>query len=186
MIGGFKPKILPMRQSSPVVDVLEAQFRRTKRMTERAFEQLADEDFFFRLNPYQNSIYVIVKHLAGNMRSRWTELLTADGEKPDRDRESEFVEAVVPRAEILQTWESGWAILFAALEPLTDADLTRTVRIRNEPLTVIEAVVRQIEHYGYHVGQIVLIAKHLRGERWNYLTIPPGGSAPFNRAKGHL
>jgi hypothetical protein len=175
-----------MRQSSPVIDALEAQFRRTKRMAERAFEQLADEDFFFRLNPRQNSIHVIVKHLAGNMRSRWTDFLTTDGEKPDRDRESEFVEDLVSREQIMKSWESGWATVFAALEPLTDADLSRTVRIRNEPLTVVEALVRQIEHYGYHVGQVVLIAKHLRGERWNYLTIPPGGSAPFNRAKGHL
>src|SRR3954463_6625388 len=138
---------------SPVIDALTAQFHRTKRMADRAFEQLADEDFFFRLSPRQNSIYVIVKHLAGNMRSRWTNFLTTDGEKPDRDRESEFVEDVVPRTEILQSWESGWATVFSALDPLTDADLTKTVRIRGEPLTVVEAIVRQIDHYGYHVGQ---------------------------------
>src|SRR4051812_43231354 len=129
---------------SPVVDALTAQFHRTKRMADRAFEQLADEDFFFRLSPRQNSIYVIVKHLAGNMRSRWTDLLTADGEKPDRNRESEFVEDVVPRDQILQTWESGWATVFSALEPLTDADHTKTVRIRGEPLTVVDAIVRQV------------------------------------------
>ena len=171
---------------SPILDALLGQFRRTQRMAERAFEQLEDEDFFFKLNPRQNSIHVIVKHLAGNMRSRWTDFLTSDGEKLDRDRESEFVEDVVPREQILQTWETGWAAVFAALEPLTDADLTRTVRIRGDPLSAADAIVRQVEHYGYHVGQIVLIAKHLRGEKWNYLTIPPGGSAEFNRAKGHL
>ena len=172
--------------SSPILDALVAQLRRTKRMAERAFEQLEDEDFFFRLNPQQNSIHVIVKHLAGNMRSRWTDFLTTDGEKPDRDRESEFVEDVAPRERIMESWEKGWATVFAALAPLTDADMGRTVRIRGDALSVADAVVRQVEHYGYHVGQVVLIAKHLRGEKWNYLTIPPGGSAAFNRAKGHL
>ena len=171
---------------SPVLHALLGQLRATRRLAEQAFEQLDDEHFFFKLNPQQNSIHVIVKHLAGNMRSRWTDFLHSDGEKPDRDRESEFVEDVVPREQIMRTWEAGWAAVFAALEPLTDADLSRTVRIRGEPHSAIRAIVRQVEHYGYHVGQIVLIAKHLRGERWNYLTIPPGGSAAFNRSKGHL
>ena len=171
--------------SSPILRALVEQLRKTKGMADRAFEQLDEPDFFFRLNPRQNSIHVIVKHLAGNMRSRWTDFLTADGEKPDRDRESEFVEDLVPRGQFLRTWEAGWAAVFAALDPLTDADLVRMVRVRGEPLTVAEAVVRQVEHYGYHVGQIVLIAKHIRGEKWNYLTIPPGGSRAFNRVKGY-
>ena len=170
---------------SPILGALVSQLRKTKRMAERAFEQLDEPDFFFRLSPRQNSIHVIVKHLSGNMRSRWTDFLTADGEKPDRDRESEFVEDVVPRDQILRSWEFGWAAVFAALDPLTDGDLAGTVRIRGESLTVAEAVVRQVEHYGYHVGQIVLIAKHVRGEKWNHLTIPPGGSQAFNRSKGH-
>jgi hypothetical protein len=169
-----------------VIRSLVGQLRKTKRMAERAFEQLEDEDFFFRLSPRQNSVHAIVKHLAGNMRSRWTDFLAADGEKPDRDRESEFVEDVVPRERIMETWEAGWSAVFAALEPLSDDDLSRTVYIRREPLSVIEAIVRQVEHYGYHVGQIVLIAKHVREEKWNYLTIPPGGSDAFNRGKGHL
>jgi hypothetical protein len=172
--------------ASPVIGSLVGQLRKTKRMAERAFEQLEDEDFFFRLSARQNSIHVIVKHLAGNMRSRWTDFLTADGEKPDRDRESEFVEEAVPRDRIMEMWESGWAAVFAALEPLSDDDLSRTVSIRREPHSVIEAIVRQVEHYGYHVGQIVLIAKHVRGEKWDYLTIPPGGSEAFNRGRGHL
>ena len=172
--------------STTVIEAFVSQLRRTKRMGERAFEQLEDEHFFFRLNPHQNSIHVIVKHLAGNMRSRWTDFLTSDGEKPGRDRESEFVEDLVPRQQIMQTWEAGWATVFAALGPLTDADLSRTVHIRRDPLTAAEAIVRQVEHYGYHVGQIVLIAKHLLGEKWNHLTIAPGGSAAFNLAKGHL
>ena len=171
---------------SPVLDALVDQFRKTRRLAEGAFEQIADEDFFFRLNPHQNSIHVIVKHLCCNMRSRWTDFLTTDGEKPDRDRESEFVEDVVPREKIMRSWEAGWSAVFGALQPLTDEDLTRTVHIRREPLRVVEAIVRQVEHYGYHVGQIVLIAKHVRGERWKHLTIPPGGTASFNRARGHL
>ena len=170
---------------SPVLAALVSQFRATKRLAEQAFEQLDDEQFFFKLNPRQNSIHVIVKHLAGNMRSRWTDFLYSDGEKPGRDRESEFVEDVVPRGQVMRTWEDGWAAVFAALEPLSDADLARTVHIRGEPQSAVRAVVRQVEHYGYHVGQIVLIAKHLKGEQWQYLTIPPGGSAAFNRAKGH-
>ena len=171
---------------SPVLDALVGQLRQTKRMAERAFEQLEDHDFFFRLNPRQNSIHVIVKHLSGNMRSRWTDFLTADGEKPDRDRESEFVEEVVPRERVMELWEKGWATVFSALEPLDDADLSKTVFIRGEPHTVVQAAVRQVAHYAYHVGQIVLIAKHLRGEKWKYLTIPPGGSVAFNRARGHV
>ena len=172
--------------SSPTLYALLEQLRETKSMADQAFEQLEDEDFFFRLNPRQNSIAVIVKHMAGNMRSRWTDFLTTDGEKQDRDRESEFVEAVVPRGQVLRTWEAGWATVFAALGPLTDADLSRTVHIRTKPLTVVQAIVRQVEHYGYHVGQIVLIAKHLRGEKWSYLTIPPGGTDAYNRSKGHV
>jgi len=167
-----------------VLQALIDELRKTKRTAERAFEQLEDEDFFFRLNPQQNSIYVIVKHLSGNMLSRWTDFLTSDGEKAGRDRESEFVEELVPRERIIELWEKGWAAVFAALEPLGDADLARTVTIRGEPHTVAMAAVRQVAHYAYHVGQILLIAKHLRGERWNYLTIPPGGSAAFNRKMG--
>ena len=169
---------------SVVLHALIDELRKTKRTAERAFGQLEDEDFFFRLNPRQNSIYVIVKHLSGNMLSRWTDFLTSDGEKPGRDRESEFVEELVPRERIMELWEKGWAAVFAALEPLGDADLTRTVTIRGEPHTVAMAAVRQVAHYAYHVGQILLIAKHLRGERWKYLTIPPGGSAEFNRKMG--
>jgi hypothetical protein len=169
--------------SSPFLDALLEEFRKTKRMAERAFEQLDDADFFFKLSARQNSIAVIVKHLAGNMVSRWTDPLTTDGEKPNRDRESEFVEDVVPREVIVQTWERGWACVFAALEPLSDADLTRIVYIRGEAHTVAQAAVRQLAHYAYHVGQVLLLAKYVRGDAWKYLTIPPGGSDAFNQAK---
>jgi hypothetical protein len=170
--------------TSPFLAALLDELRKTKRMAERALEQLGDDDFYFRLNPHQNSIQVILKHLAGNMRSRWTDFLTTDGEKQDRDRESEFVEQRLPRDQVMRRWEQGWACVFAALEPLTDDDLPRTVHVRGEPLTVAQAAVRQVAHYAYHVGQVLLIAKHLRGEKWNYLTVPPGGSAAFNREKG--
>src|SRR5215210_4727784 len=133
--------------TSPVLYALLDEFRKTKRMAERAFEQLNDEDFFFKLNPHHTSIYVIVKHLSGNMLSRWTDFLTTDGEKPDRDRESEFVEDVVPRERVMELWEKGWASVFAALEPLDDADLSKTVFIRREAHTVVLAAVRQVAHY---------------------------------------
>jgi hypothetical protein len=163
------------------------EFRKTKAYAERAFAQLRDDDFFVRLNDRQSSIAAYVRHLAGNMRSRWTDFLTTDGEKHDRDRESEFAEAPVPRADLLATWEAGWRALFAALESLQPGDLERTVTIRNEPHSVIQAIIRQIAHYTWHVGQIVLLAKHIkttRNEPWNYMTIAPGGSQAFNRAKG--
>src|SRR5689334_7226194 len=118
------------------------------------------------------------------MRSRFTDFLTTDGEKPNRNREGEFVQENLPRQEIMTLWEAGWRCVFAAIEPLSPADLERTVLIRNEPHSVVLAITRQIAHYNYHVGQIVLLAKHIktmRGEEWNYLTVPPGGSKEFNR-----
>jgi hypothetical protein len=163
------------------------EFRKTKTYAEKAFAQLRDEDFFLRLNDQQSSIAAYVRHLVGNMRSRWTDFLTTDGEKPDRDRESEFAETPVPRTDLLASWEAGWRTLFTALESLQPGDLERTVLIRKEPHSVIQAIIRQIAHYTWHVGQIVLLAKHIkttRNEPWNYMTIPPGGSQAFNRAKG--
>jgi hypothetical protein len=122
--------------------------------------------------------------MAGNMRSRWTDFLTTDGEKPDRDREREFVDDFVSHEAMMRDWEDGWACLFAALEPLSDADLSRVVHIRGEPHTVFRAINRQTAHYAQHVGQIVLLAKHLRGPAWRWLTIAPGGSGAFNAKMG--
>jgi hypothetical protein len=163
------------------------EFRKTKAYAEKAFAQLRDEDFFVRLNDQQSSIAAYIRHLAGNMRSRWTDFLATDGEKPDRNRESEFAETPVQREQLIQTWEQGWATVFAALNSLQPGDLERTVTIRSEPHTVIQAIIRQIAHYTWHVGQIVLLAKHIkttRHEPWNYMTIAPGGSQAFNRTKG--
>lgn len=163
------------------------EFGKTRAYAEKAFAQLRDEDFFVRLSDRQCSIAAYVRHLAGNMRSRWTGFLTSDGEKPDRNREGEFAEQVVPRDEIMSIWNDGWSVVFEALTFLQPGDLEKTVYIRNEPHSVIQAIIRQIAHYAWHVGQIVLLAKHIRtarGETWNYMTIPPGQSDAFNRSKG--
>lgn len=164
-----------------VMATFEGEFRRYKRTAERAFEQLADQDFFFRLNDRQNSIWIIIKHMAGNMRSRWTDFLTSDGEKPDRHRDNEFVEGIVPRAHILKTWEDGWACVFNAMAQLRDGDLLRTITIRGEPMTAVSAITRQVAHYANHVGQTILIAKHIKGADWKWLTIAPGQSEHFTK-----
>lgn len=156
------------------------EFRRYKTLAERAMAQIQDDQLLVTLDPESNSIAVIVKHLAGNMRSRWMDFLTTDGEKPDRNRDSEFESPPAPRAELLRLWEWGWSFVFSALEPLTDADLARTVHIRTEPYSVHEAIQRQLAHYAYHVGQIVFLAKHFRSARWKSLSIPRGKSKDFD------
>jgi hypothetical protein len=158
-----------------------ALLRYYKRLAERAMEQVSDEHLFAALDAEGNSIAVIVKHMAGNMRSRWTDFLTSDGEKLDRDRDSEFVDPPPTREALLQLWNDGWRRVFSALEPLTEADLARTVTIRGEAHSVMQAINRQLAHYPNHIGQIVLLAKHFAGDRWESLTIPPNRSAEFNR-----
>jgi Protein of unknown function (DUF1572) len=156
-------------------------FRYYKKLAERAMEQVTDEQLVFVLDPEMNSIALIVKHLAGNMRSRWMDFLTSDGEKPDRDRDGEFGEPPATREALMKAWESGWAWLFSALEPLSDADLGRTVTIRGEAHSVTQAINRQLAHYAYHVGQIVFLAKHFQHARWKSLSVPRGASAKFNQ-----
>jgi len=165
--------------TSYLEDSLEL-LRYYKRLAERAMEQVTDDQLFATLDDESNSIAVIVKHMAGNMRSRWTDFLTSDGEKPDRDRDSEFVDPPGTREALLAAWEDGWSRVFQALEPLSDADLSRTVTIRGEAHSVMQAVNRQIAHYANHVGQIVLLAKHLAHNRWESLTVPRNRSAEFN------
>ena len=152
-----------------------------RKLGEGAMAQVADERLFEALDSESNSIGVIVKHMAGNMRSRWTEFLTSDGEKPWRDRDAEFESTAVTRDGLMQIWNEGWACLFGAIEPLTDADLTRTVTIRGEAHSVLQAIGRQLTHYAYHVGQIVMLARHFQGANWQKLSIPRGQSADFNR-----
>jgi hypothetical protein len=153
-----------------------------KKLGERAIEQCPDEDLFSVPDGESNSIAIIVKHLAGNMRSRWTDFLTSDGEKPDRNRDSEFEDAPKTRKGLLELWENGWKSVFDALEPLSDADLARTVTIRTEPHSVMQAINRQVAHYTYHVGQIVFLAKHfaaLKNGNWKSLSVPRGKSSEF-------
>jgi uncharacterized damage-inducible protein DinB len=158
-------------------------FRYYKKLGEGGMAQCPDEGLFATLDGESNSIAIIVKHLAGNMRSRWMDFLTTDGEKPDRNRDTEFEDAPRTRADVLELWERGWKYLFEALEPLTDADLTRTVTIRAEPHSVMQAISRQMAHYTYHVGQIVYLAKHFTAAKtgkWESLSVPRRKSAEFN------
>lgn len=169
------------RTDSYLKDSLEV-FRYYKALAERAMAQCSDAQLFESLDIASNSIAIIVKHMAGNMRSRWRDFLTSDGEKPDRNRDCEFEEPPQTRAELLAMWEQGWKCVFDALAPLTDADLTRTVTIRSEPHSVMQAINRQMGHYAYHMGQIAFLAKHFAAQsgKWTALTVPRRKSAEFN------
>jgi hypothetical protein len=156
-------------------------FRYYKKLAEGAMQQVTDEQLFALLDPEMNSIAVIVKHMAGNMRSRWTDFLTSDGEKPDRHRDSEFMEPPSTRVALMKAWEAGWNSLFSALEPLSDPDLGRAVTIRGEAHSVTQAINRQLAHYAYHIGQIVFLAKHFQSARWKSLSVPRGESGKFNQ-----
>ena len=156
-------------------------FRYYKKLAERAIAQVTDEELFELLDDEANSIAIVVKHMTGNMRSRWTNFLTSDGEKPDRNRDTEFVDPPATRVALMEAWEDGWNRVFGALEPLTDADLARTITIRGEAHSVMQAVNRQVAHYAHHIGQIVLLAKHFAGARWESLSIPKNRSGEFNR-----
>ncbi|MGA8311893.1 MAG: DUF1572 domain-containing protein [Terriglobales bacterium] len=156
-------------------------FRYYKKLAERAMEQVTDEQLSAALDGEMNSIAIIVKHMAGNMRSRWTDFLISDGEKPDRNRDTEFENPPATRAALMSQWEEGWNSVFTALEPLSDADMDRTVTIRGEAHSVMQAINRQIAHYAYHCGQIVFLAKHLQATQWKSLSVPRGKSEVFNQ-----
>ena len=147
-------------------------FENYKTLAERAMAQVTDEHLFTILDHEMNSIALIVKHMAGNMRSRWTDFLTTDGEKPDRNRDSEFVDPPATRAALLALWEQGWQHVFTAIQPLSEEDLSRAVTIRGEAHSVMQAINRQIAHYAYHCGQIVLLAKHFNHDSWQSLSLP--------------
>jgi Protein of unknown function (DUF1572) len=163
-----------------VMDALTKRFLAYKEMGEKAFGQVSDGQLHQALDENTNSVAVIVKHLAGNLRSRFADFLTSDGEKPGRDRDSEFVDDVIDRAAMMADWESGWTCLFDAIKPLSDRDLQRVVKIRGEAHSVIDALLRQLSHYSYHVGQIVQLCRFLAKDQWAVLTIPRGGSKEFN------
>jgi hypothetical protein len=171
-----------------VLDATLTSFRANKGWADRAIAQLSDEKLHVALDPNTNCVAVIMKHVAGNLLSRWTDFLTSDGEKPWRNRDDEFVDTLASRDALLAYWESGWQRLFDTLAALSPDDLGETVTIRGEPHSVPTAIQRSLAHCGYHVGQIILVARILAGDQWTTITIPRGGSANFNQrvwGKGH-
>jgi hypothetical protein len=155
--------------------------RAYKKLADKAIAQLKDEEFFVTLDGEANSVAVVMKHMAGNMISRWTDFLTSDGEKPDRHRDMEFViDATTTKDDVLAYWERGWKCVIDAIEPLTPEDFEKTVLIRGEKHTIVQAINRQLMHYAYHIGQIVFLAKHFRSAEWTSLSIPRNRSAEFN------
>jgi hypothetical protein len=172
---------MPADTATHYLEEVRRQFRGHKRLAEGAIAQLKDEELFVALDAEANSIAIIVKHLAGNMRSRFTDFLTTDGEKPDRNRDQEFQMNSAPtRADVMNWWEKGWSSVFTAIEALKPEDVLRTVTIRSEPHTVLQAINRQVAHYAYHVGQIVFLAKHFRSSEWKTLSVPRGKSREIN------
>ncbi|MBV8049751.1 MAG: DUF1572 family protein [Acidobacteriaceae bacterium] len=168
---------------SHYLDEAQRQLRGYKRLGEGAISQLSDEEVFVTIDPESNSIAILVKHLAGNMRSRFTDFLTSDGEKPNRIRDQEFeITSVTTRAEVMSWWEEGWERVFSAVAGLQPDDLLRTVTIRGEPHTVLQAINRQLAHYSAHVAQMIFLAKHLRSREWKTLSIPRGKSKEFSAA----
>ncbi len=161
------------------LDTVRRTFDSYRTLGAKAIEQLRDGEWNRALDPESNSVAVIVKHMWGNMRSRWTDFLTSDGEKPWRERDAEFEAGDVTREQLMAWWNDGWAALFAALDALGPDDLLRTVTIRSQPLTVTEALLRQVAHYSYHVGQIVLLAKHARSSEWQTLSIARNASRAY-------
>ena len=161
-------------------DALQS-FRNYKKMAERAIEQVSDEEFFRTIDAESNSIAIIVKHIAGNLHSRWRDFLTSDGEKPHRNRDTEFELIADTRESLMQFWETGWQTLFDNIEPLTEDDFAKTITIRGEPHTIVEAINRQLTHYSYHIGQIVFLAKHSKSSEWKTLSVPRNRSAEFNQ-----
>ena len=159
------------------------QFEYYKMLGEKTFDQVSEDQLFWQYNAESNSIAIIVKHLCGNMLSRWTDFLTSDGEKEWRQRDAEFENDVKTKIELLEKWNQGWNCLFSALHALTEDDLTKIIYIRNQGHSVIEAINRQLAHYPYHIGQIVFIGKMMCDEKWNSLSIPKGNSTTYNSDK---
>ena len=172
--------MLPAADLPPSISDALTVFRSQKDLAERAIAQVGDDNLHVALDANTNSIAVIMQHMAGNMISRWTDFLTTDGEKPERDRDGEFVDRALSRSDLMNRWQYGWSTLFTTLESLSPADLGATVAIRGEPHSITLAIARQLSHYGYHVGQIVMMARIFAGERWTTLTIPRGGSRAYN------
>ncbi|MBB4826750.1 hypothetical protein HNO89_004032 [Sporosarcina luteola] len=159
--------------------VIQERSATLKDQAERVFQQLDEEDFYWTFNDTSNSIAILIQHMAGNMMSRWTNFLRTDGEKPSRNREAEFIEARLPREELLSEWEQGWTVFFRALAELTEEDLLKSIRIRGQQHSALDAIERQMVHYAAHVGQIMFIGKQVKGDEWKSLSIPKGDSAAY-------
>jgi hypothetical protein len=170
-----------MPSDTAILSVVLDEFQKIKKLADKSIAQLSDAQLHTAIDPEANSVAVLMRHMAGNMRSRWVDFLTTDGEKPDRMRDGEFEDPQQTRAEVLAEWEHGWQCVWDALTPLTDADLQRTVVIRGEPHSVYKAISRQVAHYAGHAYQILFLAKHLLGPNWKTLSIPRGQSEEFNR-----
>jgi hypothetical protein len=167
--------------SSPILDTTLSELRKVKQLADQAIGQLDDAQLWTRIDAESNSVGVLMRHMAGNMRSRWTSFRTTDGEKPDRQRDQEFEDVTIGRTELLAEWEDGWQRVFDALSSITDADLEETIYIREEPHTIYRAIVRQIVHYAGHTYQMLALGKHLKGPGWTTLSVPRGQSDEFNR-----
>lgn len=157
-----------------------ASFQNYKKLAERAIQQVSEEEFFYQIDPESNSIAILIKHIAGNLNSRWRDLLTSDGEKADRNRDTEFEMLGDTKESLMQFWEKGWQTLFDSISELTVDDFSLTVMIRGRSHSIAEAINRQLTHYAYHVGQIVMLAKHFRSDKWNNLSVPKERSSDFN------
>jgi hypothetical protein len=162
------------------LETVRTTFQKQKALAEKAFVQLEPQQFHVALDAESNSIAIIIKHMAGNMRSRWRDFLTSDGEKRDRNRDSEFISGKETLDELMQTWETGWQEVFHSLATVRPQDLLKTITIRAQPHTVLGAIERQVDHYAYHVGQVIFLAKHLKSEQWQTLSVARGHSKMFN------
>ena len=167
---------MPLIYTTSYLEDVASLFRMYQRLSEKAMAQATDEQLLIQIDPEANSIALIVKHIAGNLRSRWTDFLTTDGEKPERDRDGEFIAPPATREELMKMWNEGWACVYSACQNLTDADLARTVTIRGEAHSVVQALNRSVTHCAYHCGQIVMLAKHFQGEQWKSISVPKGKS----------
>jgi uncharacterized protein DUF1572 len=166
---------------SPIVEAAIDELQKIKKLADKSIAQVGDDELWKKIDPEANSIAILMRHMAGNMRSRWTDFRTSDGEKPDRRRDQEFEEPPLTRAALIEEWEDGWQRVFDALGAVTDADLQETVFIRSEPHSIYKAISRQVAHYAGHAYQILFLAKHFKGDAWQTLSIPRGQSEEFNR-----
>jgi hypothetical protein len=172
-----------MDTSKELILLIRSEFRKAKELADKAIAQVSDEQLYVKPEEESNNIAIIIRHITGNLISRFTDFYTSDGEKPDRNRDSEFEDIHLSRKELLDRWDKAWNIVFTLTDSLTAEDLLKTVHIRKEPHTVMKALMRQISHYNYHVGQIVLLSKMLKGSSWKTLSIPKGGSQAYNDSK---